>query len=60
MPTENVTLNFQTNTQMRDALQVAAQRQERSMSATIRLAVRAWLEGQALPAVRRQEASADK
>jgi hypothetical protein len=41
------TINFQTDERMRDALHAAARRQERSASAVIRLAIRAYLDGQA-------------
>jgi hypothetical protein len=43
------TINFQTDERMRDALHAAARRQERSASAVIRLAIRAWLDGQTVP-----------
>jgi len=43
------TINFQTDERTRDALHAAARRQERSASAVIRLAIRAWLNGQAAP-----------
>jgi hypothetical protein len=36
-------MNFQTDTAMRDALHAAAESSERTASAIIRLAVRAWL-----------------
>ena len=43
------TINFQTDERMRDALHAAARRQERSASAVIRLAIRAWLDKQTVP-----------
>jgi hypothetical protein len=43
------TINFQTDQRTRDALHAAAQQQERSASAVIRLAIRAWLDEQAAP-----------
>jgi predicted transcriptional regulator len=43
------TINFQTDERMRDALHAAARRQERSASAVIRLAIRAWLDRQTVP-----------
>ena len=45
------TINFQTDERMRDALHAAARRQERSASAVIRLAIRAYLDGQTAPSV---------
>src|SRR5262249_10847377 len=39
-------INFQTDERTRDALHAAARRQERSASAVIRLAIRAWLDAQ--------------
>jgi hypothetical protein len=41
------TINFQTDERTRDALHAEARRQDRSASAVIRLAIRAWLDGQA-------------
>jgi hypothetical protein len=41
------TINFQTDERTRDALHAAAQRQDRSASALIRLAIRAFLDGEA-------------
>jgi hypothetical protein len=49
------TINFQTDEQTRDALHAAARRQERSASAIIRLAIRAWLDGQATPPAAAQQ-----
>ena len=49
------TINFQTDEQTRDALHAAARRQERSASAVIRLAIRAWLDGQAAPLAATQQ-----
>ena len=46
------TINFQTDERTRDALHAAARRQERSASAVIRLAIRAWLDGQTVPTAR--------
>jgi hypothetical protein len=43
------TINFQTDERMRDALHAAARHQERSASAVIRLAIRAWLDRQTVP-----------
>jgi hypothetical protein len=40
-------INFQTDERTRDALHAVARRQERSASAVIRLAIRAYLDGQA-------------
>jgi hypothetical protein len=42
------TINFQTDERTRGALHAAARRQERSASAVIRLAIRTWLEPQAV------------
>jgi hypothetical protein len=50
----NVTVNFQTDRQMRDDLHAAARAEERSASALIRMAVRAWLDGQTRPPVQRR------
>ena len=49
------TINFQTDERMRDALHAAARRQERSASAVIRLAIRAWLDGQTVPMARQRD-----
>src|SRR5262245_7650720 len=49
------TINFQTDERTRDALHAAARRQARSASAVIRLAIRAWLDGQAAPSVTAQQ-----
>jgi hypothetical protein len=49
------TINFQTDERTRDALHAAARRQERSASAVIRLAIRAWLDGQATASVTAQQ-----
>ena len=49
------TINFQTDQQTRDALHATARRQERSASALIRLAIRAWLDEQAAPSVAAQQ-----
>jgi hypothetical protein len=49
------TINFQTDERTRDALHAAARRQERSASAVIRLAIRAWLDGQAASSVTAQQ-----
>jgi ribbon-helix-helix CopG family protein len=43
------TINFQIDERTRDALHAAARRQERSASAVIRLAIRAYLDGQTAP-----------
>ena len=40
------TINFQTDAQTHDALHAVAQQQDRSASAVIRLAIRAWLDDQ--------------
>jgi hypothetical protein len=48
------TVNFQTDERMRDALHAAARRQERSASAVIRLAIRAYLDGEAAPSATTQ------
>ena len=44
-----VIINFQADRRMRDDLHAAARSQERSASALIRIAVRAWLAGQSPP-----------
>jgi hypothetical protein len=49
------TINFQTDERTRDALHAEARRQDRSASAVIRLAIRAWLDGQAAPSVTTQQ-----
>jgi Arc/MetJ-type ribon-helix-helix transcriptional regulator len=49
------TINFQTDKRTRDALHAAARRQERSASAVIRLAIRAWLDDQTAPSVTAQQ-----
>jgi len=49
------TVNFQTDERMRDALHAAARRQERSASAVIRLAIRAWLDSQTAPSTTTQQ-----
>jgi hypothetical protein len=45
----SLTINFQTDKRMHDALHAVARQQERSASAVIRLAVRAYLDTQAVP-----------
>jgi len=54
------TINFQTDERTRDALHAVARRQERSASAVIRLAIRAYLDGQAAPSVTTQQHSERK
>jgi Ribbon-helix-helix protein, copG family len=49
------TINFQTDERTRDALHAAARRQERSASAIIRLAIRAWLDEQAASSAAAQQ-----
>jgi predicted transcriptional regulator len=49
------TINFQTDERTRDALHAVARRQERSASAVIRLAIRAWLDEQAAPSAAAQQ-----
>jgi hypothetical protein len=49
------TINFQTDERTRDALHAAARQQERSASAVIRLAIRAWLDGQTAPSATAQQ-----
>jgi hypothetical protein len=46
MPQDSVTINFQTDAQMRADLHAAAQLQERSVSALIRIAIRTMLANQ--------------
>jgi len=57
---ETVIVNFQTTRQVHDRLVAVARTQERSVSAEIRLAVRAWLQGQSPPQAsgRQQESAA--
>jgi hypothetical protein len=45
---------------MRDALHAEARRQDRSASAVIRLAIRAWLDGQAAPSVTAQQQHSER
>jgi hypothetical protein len=51
-----VNINFQTDTRTRDAIHAEARRQDRSASAEIRLAIRAWLSrGQATSSAMAQQ-----
>jgi hypothetical protein len=54
------TINFQTDERTRDALHAAARHQERSASAIIRLAIRAWLDGQTTPPAATQQQQHDE
>jgi hypothetical protein len=52
---ENFTINFLASKELHDDLHAAARQQERSASACVRLALRAWLKKQRLPAQSPQE-----
>jgi hypothetical protein len=54
---EVFTINFQASRQLHDALHAVARSQERSASAVIRMAIRAWLKKQRPPAQSQQENS---
>jgi hypothetical protein len=51
-----VTINFVADAKTRDDLHAAARVQDRSMSALIRVAVRAWLNQEAAPPTRHKRA----
>jgi hypothetical protein len=58
MPQAQTTnVNFQTDTKMKDDLYAMARRHERSASAEVRLAVRAWLARDQSPATAHRHAS---